>query len=143
MSKTSQQLGKMFEAQVMRGHPFPWLIKVPTARVPKGQRNAGAPCKRTWLDFVGSLPGGRSVTFDAKFIGTRERVVASLLKPHQRKWCDWALEAGSMVFVYAGAYHDGRIVKAVVPWSVLREERGVSIWDYEVSSLRDVLDKEF
>jgi hypothetical protein len=72
-----------------------------------------------WLDFFGIAPGGRAVTGDAKWVGARRHVTASLLKPSQRAHADLALEAGALVLVLVG----GLWGSACVLWSQLREAR--------------------
>ena len=92
------------------------LFKVPTRRSVKG-RHTG----RAWLDYAGCLPGGRMVTFDAKFVGTQGRITASLLKKHQREWANAALAEGAAVLVLVGRFGGGEVHVHAVEWAELRE----------------------
>lgn len=132
--RTSQRIGQRFEQSIeLEEHGWPVLFKVPTART-KGGRET----RKTWLDFVGMLPGGggRLVTFDAKWIGLSEKVQRSVLSPSQREMADAALTAGALTFVYVGAVgEDGRPGRYVVPWEDLREVGSLGLAPYAVEGL--------
>ena len=132
MGRRSQRIGKRFEESIeLEDHGLPVLFKVPTERTKGGKET-----KRRWLDFAGCLPGGRFVTFDAKWIGLTDRVQRSTLKPHQRAWADEALAAGGIVFVYVGAVdEEGQPGRYIVPWSRLREVGSVELAGWRVEGL--------
>lgn len=92
------------------------LFKVPTLRSVKG-RHTG----RAWLDYAGCLPGGRMVTFDAKWVGKRGRVVPSVLSAFQRECAEAAWQAGAAVLVLVGRAHGGALPVHAVRWEDLRE----------------------
>lgn len=143
MGRRSQRIGQRFEESIeLEDHGWPVLFKVPTERT-----KAGKETKRRWLDFAGCLPGGRFVTFDAKWIGVTDRVQRSTLKAHQRAWADEALAAGGVVFVYVGAVDEqGQLGRYIVPWSRLREVGSIVLdtWRVEglaaLASSQDLLD---
>ena len=143
MGRRSQRIGQRFEESIeLEDHGLPVLFKVPTERTKGGKET-----KRRWLDFAGCLPGGRFVTFDAKWIGVTDRVQRSTLKAHQRAWADEALAAGGVVFVYVGAVDEqGQIGRYIVPWSRLREVGSIVLdaWRVEglaaLASSQDLLD---
>ena len=135
MGRRSQRIGKRFEESIeLEDHGLPVLFKVPTERTKGGKET-----KRRWLDFAGCLPGGRFVTFDAKWIGLTDRVQRSTLKPHQRTWADEALAAGGVVFVYVGAVDEGgQPGRYIVPWSRLREVGSVRLAPWSVEGLSEL-----
>lgn len=138
MGRRSQRIGQRFEQSIeLEDHGLGWLVKIPTARGRDGRER-----RRTWLDYAGALPGGRSVTFDAKWIGVAERVQRSVLRPHQRQWADQALEAGTLTFVYVGAVVGDRIVRCAVPWEELREVGSLPLAPYVVEGLAEVVRRE-
>lgn len=116
----SERMGRTFEGMVTVNIDWdttPVLFKIPTARSTRGRHT-----RRTWLDYVGCLQGGRMLTFDAKWVGEARDVRRSVLKAHQRAWADQALEAGALTFVLVGAVVGGDVSSYVVPWALLRAE---------------------
>ena len=135
MSRSSERMGRAFEKRInAQLDAFPVLFKVPTARTVRGR-----PTARTWLDYAGCTDSGRFLTFDAKWIGAKERVQRSVLAKHQREWADAALEVGAHVYVYVGAFYDGSVREHAVPWAELREVGSVALPPFEVESLAGVL----
>lgn len=94
---------------------LPVWVKVPNDRTVGGAQRGGS----VWLDYMGCDERGRMVTGDAKWVGSKRHVTASILKPAQRVHADRALEAGAVVVVVVG----GLWGSACVSWAQLREGR--------------------
>jgi hypothetical protein len=123
MGKASELVGRAFEARLAKPSSIPVWFKVPTARDTRGKH-----LSPTWLDYVGSLPGGRMITADAKWRATAQRCTAGVLEPHQRVYADSALAAGALVLVIVGWVANNEVRVSVVPWQEARA--GVDLVDW-------------
>lgn len=125
MGRESELMGRAFEQRVERDcKALPLWIKVPVERTRYGAEKA-----RTWLDYVGCLPGGRMVTADAKWRPGARRITPSILKKHQCEWARHAHAAGALVVVIVGWLEDGRTVRqSVIPWTAVERGTDVAQW---------------
>ena len=133
LGKSNRELGKLFEEEVQiicdvyesenlaRIEKTPEPMKI-LKHVDEGRFEAVFE-KSAQPDFKGTIKGGRSVVFDAKYTES-DRINYAVLKKHQRDILNKYQELGAMAFILVG-FGNGKIYKIDIDdWSNMKAKFG-------------------